>query len=103
MFALDSAFTAIRAGQCDSALVVGTNLLLHPFTTINFSRLGVVSKEGRCRVFDEKASGYARAEAICGIFIQKACNAKRIYGKVVYSNVNCDGYVGQWSRKQQTN
>lgn len=91
MFALDSAFTAIRNGQCDSALVLGTNLLLHPFTTINFNRLGVISKEGRCRAFDEKGSGYARAETICALFIQKACNAKRIYAKLVYSNVNCDG------------
>lgn len=93
MFALDAAFTAMRTGQCDSALVCGTNLLLHPFTTINFSRLGVISKEGQCRTFDENGNGYARAETICGIFLQKACNAKRIYGKLVYSNVNTDGYV----------
>lgn len=93
LFAIDSAFTAMRTGQCDSALVCGSNLLLHPYTTINFCRLGVIAKDGYCRVFDEEASGYIRSESICALFLQKSCNAKRIYGKVVYSNVNCDGCV----------
>lgn len=42
MFAIDQAFTALRNGQCDNALVCGTNLLLHPYTTINFFRLGMI-------------------------------------------------------------
>lgn len=89
--AFDQAFTAIRSGQCDNALVCGTNLLLHPFTTINFARLGVISKDGHCRPFDEDCSGYVRSEAICAVYLQKAQNAKRIYGKVIYSDTNCDG------------
>lgn len=93
MFALDSAFSALRSGQCESALVCGTNLLMHPYTTINFYRLGVISKDGLCRPFDEEGSGYSRSESICALFLQKARNAKRIYAKVVYSNVNTDGYV----------
>lgn len=99
MFAFDAAFTALRSGQCDSALVCGTNLLLHPYTTINFYRLGVTSKEGRCRVFDEKGSGYARSETVSAVFLQKARDAKRIYAKAVYSNVNCDGYVDQIAKQ----
>lgn len=91
LYALDQAFTALRTGQCESALVCGTNLLLHPYTTINFFRLGVVSKDGTCRSFDEDGKGYARSEAICALFLQKAGNAKRIYAKVVYSNTNVDG------------
>lgn len=93
MFAMDAAFSALRSGQCENALVCGTNLLMHPFTTINFYRLGVISKDGLCRPFDEEGSGYARSEAICALFLQKARNAHRIYAKFVYSNVNTDGYV----------
>lgn len=89
--ALDQAFTALRSGQIDMALVCGTNLLLHPFTTINFFRLGVISKDGRCRPFDEDASGYTRAESLCALFLQKARNARRIYAKLIYSDSNCDG------------
>lgn len=92
MFALDCAFTALRTGQCDHALVCGTNLLLHPYTTINFFRLGVLSPDGVCRPFDQNASGYTRSESICALFLQKAKTAKRIYANVVYSNTNCDGY-----------
>lgn len=92
MFALDCAFSAIRSGQCDSALVCGSNLLLHPYTSLNFLRLGVISADGVCRPFDEKASGYTRSESLCAIFLQKAKDARRSYGKLVYSNTNCDGY-----------
>lgn len=91
MFALDQAFSALRSGQCENALVCGTNLLLHPYTTIQFYRLGVISKDGTCRPFDKDGAGYSRSEAICAMLLQKARNAKRIYAKLVYSNTNCDG------------
>lgn len=91
MFALDSAFSSIRSGQCDAAIVCGSNLLLHPYTTLSFHRLGVLSEDGTCRPFDEGANGYTRSEAVCALFIQKASEAKRVYGNLVYSNTNCDG------------
>lgn len=58
MFALDCAFSALRSGQADHALVCGTNLTLHPYTTLNFVRLGVLSPDGFCRPFDQNANGY---------------------------------------------
>lgn len=38
------------------------------------------------------AKGYTRSEAICVFLLQKARDAKRVYGTVVYSKTNCDGY-----------
>lgn len=38
MYALDCAFNAIRCGECEAALVGGSNLLLHPYTTLQFAR-----------------------------------------------------------------
>lgn len=38
MYALDVAFSAIRNGECDAAIVGGSNLCLHPFTTLQFAR-----------------------------------------------------------------
>jgi fatty acid synthase len=38
------------------------------------------------------ANGYIRSEAICAIFLQRACDAKRIYATVLNSKTNCDGY-----------
>lgn len=89
--AFDLAFTALRSGQCENALVCGTNLLLHPFASHKFCRLGIVSKDGHSRVFDEGASGYVRSESICALLLQKSRDAKRIYAKAVYSNLYCDG------------
>ncbi len=38
MYALDLAFTAMRNGECDAALVGGANLLIHPYTSLQFAR-----------------------------------------------------------------
>lgn len=36
--ALDCAFNAMRVGECDSAIVAGSNLLLHPMLTKQFAK-----------------------------------------------------------------
>lgn len=38
MYALDIAFNSIRSGECDAALVGGSNLILHPYVTLQFAR-----------------------------------------------------------------
>lgn len=91
-YALDCAFDALRNGLCDSALVGGTNLLLHPHLTLQFARLGVLSKDGFCRPLDKDAAGYTRSEAICFLFLQKKKDAKRIYANVMYVKTNNDGF-----------
>ncbi|PSN32561.1 hypothetical protein C0J52_22028 [Blattella germanica] len=95
MYALEHAYKSIRDGHCDSALVSGCNLCLHPYVSLQFSRLGVLSPQGMCKVFDRDANGYARSEAVCVMFLQKARNAKRIYATVLHSKTNCDGYKEQ--------
>ncbi|EFA05204.2 fatty acid synthase [Tribolium castaneum] len=90
--ALDHAFKAIRSGQCDNALVGGCNLTLNTNTTLQFARFGVLSKEGRCKVFDQDADGYVRSETIACIFLQKARSARRIYAKIIHSKSNHDGF-----------
>ncbi|XP_053963784.1 fatty acid synthase [Anastrepha ludens] len=92
MYALDSAFSALRSGEIDAAIIGGSNLILHPFVTLQFARLGVLASDGYCRPFDKNASGYTRAEAINCLFLQRRREAKRVYATVVYSKTNCDGY-----------
>lgn len=95
MYAMDSAFTALRNGECDAALVGGANLVMHPYVTLQFARLGVLAPDGFCRPFDVDATGYTRSEAICVLYLQKAKDAKRMYSTVVYSKTNCDGYKAE--------
>lgn len=45
----------MRTGDCDAAIVAGTNLTLTPTTALQFLRLGMLSPEGKCQSFD--ASG----------------------------------------------
>lgn len=54
MYALEQGYKAIQLGHCDAAIVGGCNLCLHPYVSLQFARLGVLSRDGRCKVFDEK-------------------------------------------------
>ncbi|XP_058453845.1 fatty acid synthase-like [Malaya genurostris] len=95
MYALDVAYRSIRNGVCDAAIVMGSNLTLHPYITYQFALLGVLAKDGYCRPFDKNGSGYTRSEAVCSVFLQKAKDAKRIYAHLVHSKTNCDGFKSE--------
>ncbi|RWS01683.1 fatty acid synthase-like protein, partial [Dinothrombium tinctorium] len=51
------AFSAIRHKQVDQAIIASCNISLSPTFASLFQKLGLVSKEGKCRHLDEKASG----------------------------------------------
>lgn len=53
LYALEHAYKSIRDGHCDAAIVGGCNLCLHPYVSLQFARLGVLSQDGRCKSFDE--------------------------------------------------
>nr|WRO29226.1 FAS2 protein [Tuta absoluta] len=95
LYALEHAFRAIRDGHCDAAIVGGSNLCLHPYVSLQFSRLGVLSPDGRCKCFDNSANGYARSEAIVVCFLQKAKDSRRVYAQLLHAKTNCDGYKEQ--------
>lgn len=57
--------------------------------------LGVLSKDGRCKVFDDAANGYMRSETIAVMYLQKLKDAKRVYATVTYTKTNSDGYKEQ--------
>ncbi|XP_031358278.1 fatty acid synthase-like isoform X2 [Photinus pyralis] len=111
LHALEHAYRAMREQRCDHAIVVGGQLCLNDITTLSFVRLKMVGARGTCRVFDEKADGYVRSEALAAIHVQKARDARRIYAQVspfavatfplnrpfqvVHVKTNCDGYKEQ--------
>lgn len=55
MLAFHEAVLSIRAGECDAALVGGSNLTLKPTESLQFHRLSMLSPDGACKAFD--ASG----------------------------------------------
>ncbi|PTB51813.1 hypothetical protein M431DRAFT_19014 [Trichoderma harzianum CBS 226.95] len=95
LVALHEACQAIYAGECESAVVAGTSLILSPTMTIALSEQGVLSPTGSCKTFDAKADGYARGEAVNAVFIKKLEDAIRdgdpIRGVVRATATNFDG------------
>ncbi|KAB0791247.1 hypothetical protein PPYR_03047 [Photinus pyralis] len=93
--AIEHAFAAIRLGKCDAAIVAAGHLCLKPKNTLEFSRLGVLNGDGRCKSFDEAANGYVRSEAVGTLFVQNLKAARRVYAKIINAKANCDGHKEQ--------
>lgn len=95
MVALDTACKALARGDCESAIVGGTNLVLSPALSSVLSAYGVNSADGRCRSFDASASGYGRGEAVSSLFIKRLDHAIRdgnpIRGVIRSTLCNDDG------------
>ncbi|ALC38282.1 v-2-k05816, partial [Drosophila busckii] len=95
LVALSHAYTDMREGRCDYALVAGVNLILKPIFALQFLRLGIVSHDGACKTFDKAANGYARADTCAMVFLQYADQAKRCYCSVLNVRINTDGFKEQ--------
>lgn len=81
--ALNMAVDSLRNNQCDMAIVGGSNLLLTPEPFIGLSKFSGLSKDGKCRAFDNEADGFGRGEG-CGIIVLKRCkDAKQAGNEVV--------------------
>ncbi|KOB66791.1 putative fatty acid synthase, partial [Operophtera brumata] len=91
MFALAHAYSALRAGHCDAAVVAGCNLCLKPATSLSFHRLNMLSPEGRCAAFDAAGRGYVRSEAAVAVLLQRRGAARRVYCTVRNARTNTDG------------
>ncbi|CAG8908826.1 unnamed protein product [Penicillium egyptiacum] len=70
LVAVHYARQAIRAGETDLAIAGGVNALLGPGLTRVLDEAGAISADGKCRSFDDSASGYGRGEG-AGVVILK--------------------------------
>ncbi|GAQ06065.1 lovastatin diketide synthase LovF [Aspergillus lentulus] len=68
---LHLACQAIAQGDCTSAVVAGSNIILNPKMQQSLNGLNIFSAEGSCKTFDASADGYARAEAVNAIFVKR--------------------------------
>ncbi|KAI1328458.1 acyl transferase domain-containing protein [Xylariaceae sp. FL0255] len=68
---------AIARGDCEAALVGGTNLIISPGLTSLLSTQGVLSRDGSCKTFSAEADGYARGEALVAIYVKPLGSALR--------------------------
>ncbi|WP_439657498.1 beta-ketoacyl synthase N-terminal-like domain-containing protein [Lentzea sp. HUAS TT2] len=95
LVALHLACAAIRAGDCDVAVVGGVNLLLDPSIFTVLSGIGALSADGRCRPFAAEGEGYGRGEGGGVIVLKRWSDAVRdrddVLALVRATSINHDG------------
>ncbi|SFD21717.1 amino acid adenylation domain-containing protein [Chitinophaga sp. CF118] len=95
LVAIHRAVENIHNGSCNLVIAGGVSLDLIPETLMPLSQSGMLSPDGRCRTFDQRANGYVRGEGI-GIVILKPlskaiADGDHIYGVIRGTAVNHGG------------
>ncbi|WP_440119140.1 SDR family NAD(P)-dependent oxidoreductase [Paenibacillus sp. QZ-Y1] len=93
--AVHQACASLRAGECDTALAAGVSLLLTEQGFEAMSQAGMLSEDGRCYAFDQRANGMVPGEAIAVVVLKALSQAEAdgdsIYGVIRGSGMNYDG------------
>ncbi|KAJ5740883.1 Acetyl-CoA synthetase-like protein [Penicillium malachiteum] len=70
LVAVHQAVQVLRSGSSRVAVAAGSNLILGPENYISESNLNMLSPDGRSRMWDAKANGYARGEGIASVVLK---------------------------------
>jgi fatty acid synthase len=84
LHALVLACNDIASGKIDRAIVAGISLNLRPVVSKIFQKYNMLSPDGKCYSFDDRANGYCRSESINAIILQR----EKGYAKII-SPVSC--------------
>jgi thioester reductase-like protein len=95
LVALHLACQSLRAGECDTALAGGVNIMLAPDAMVALTKGRMLSPTGQSRAFDADADGYVRGEG-CGMVVLRRLSAaeadgQRILAVIRGSATNQDG------------
>lgn len=94
--ALNIAVKAIKAGEIEGAVVIGSNLMTTPSIYMLAEKGGIVSSNQYTKAFDKDADGSVLGEGVAAIYIEKLSHSikerKNIYGIIRGTAVNNDGY-----------
>ncbi len=77
MVALHRAMQAIKAGECQQALIGAVNLLLSPDETTGYRQMGFLSEQAHTRSFQAGADGYVRSEGVGVLLLKPLADALR--------------------------
>ncbi|KAI1207269.1 polyketide synthase-like protein [Annulohypoxylon truncatum] len=95
LYCLHTAVSAIKAGDCDGAIVAAANLIMSPEQHIEIMKGGVLSPTSTCHTFDISADGYGRGEGVEAVYIKRLSSAlkdnDKIWGVIRATSLNACG------------
>ncbi|WP_044965062.1 SDR family NAD(P)-dependent oxidoreductase [Sorangium cellulosum] len=95
LVAVHTACQSLLHGECSMALAGGVNVLTSPATYVALTRSGMLSAEGECYAFDERASGMVPGEAVAAVVLKRLSQAVAdgdpIHAVIRATGVNYDG------------
>lgn len=95
LVAAHQACSSLRNGECDAALVAGVSLQLTSAGHVAMGQSGMLSPDGKCRVFDRGANGMVPGEAAVAVVLKRLSQAEAdgdpIHAVIRASGVNYDG------------
>ncbi|KAL4964020.1 uncharacterized protein BDV14DRAFT_201275 [Aspergillus stella-maris] len=75
MTALHLAVQGLRSGESSVAVVAGANLIITPQNFVTLSNLKMISPDGKSKMWDASANGYARGEGVASVILKTLSQA----------------------------
>jgi polyketide synthase PksN len=95
MVAIATACDSLVSGQSDLALAGGVCVLAGPEMHVRTAQTGMLSKDGRCFTFDQRANGFVPGEGVGAVLLKRLSEAEKdhdiILGVIEGWGVNQDG------------
>jgi len=95
LVAIHYAAKDIEAGRIDYAIAGGVNMLLDEAFTVSMRSSGFLSRDNRCKAFDDSANGYVRAEGGGLVLLANKNLVENYYSEITGSAVNQNGRRSQ--------
>ena len=95
LVSVDLAVKSILNGESDTAIAGGVQILETVVMYLMFSRAGILSPQGKCFTFDDKANGFVPGEGAGAVVLKRYSEAisdgDRVYAVIKGSATNNDG------------
>ncbi|KAA1242659.1 beta-ketoacyl synthase N-terminal-like domain-containing protein, partial [Aquimarina sp. RZ0] len=109
LFAIHEAVKSIKSGECEQAIVGGVHFMCHSSKSLAYHHAGMLSKDGICYTFDQRANGYVRGEGAVLMLLKPLKEARvdgdNILGLIKGTAISHGGFAGGLtvpnSQKQQ--
>ncbi|KAL5357558.1 putative hybrid PKS/NRPS enzyme EqiS-like protein, partial [Aspergillus floccosus] len=70
MMAVHLAVQSLRSGESNVAVACGASLIISPQNYVVLSNLSMISADGRAKMWDDSADGYARDEGVAAVVLK---------------------------------